>query len=136
MGPQLSGCVTSHVERASQGGSAVVKVSIIIFTPVGSYEVAQNLVSAGSMGWGSGGGVRHTQQLFRTEDYDQQSKIPHLHQEKEGGLVALLQGDEKPLENICRTCGGRCYISRFLLLVCPPFMFCKVVVCFYQLFRF
>lgn len=39
---------------ASQGGSAVAKVSIIIFTPVGSHEVAQETVSARAVGWGWG----------------------------------------------------------------------------------
>ncbi len=40
---------------ASQGGSAVVKVSIIIFTPVGSHEVVQETVSARAAGWGGQG---------------------------------------------------------------------------------
>ncbi len=40
---------------ASQGGSAVIKVSIIIFTPVGSHEVVQETVSARAAGWGGQG---------------------------------------------------------------------------------
>ncbi len=81
---------------ASQGGSAVVKVSIIIFTPVGSHEVVQETVSAQAAGWGgSGGGFRHTQRLFHTEDYDQQSRSHTCIDGRRGALVAPLQWGEK-----------------------------------------
>ncbi len=50
---------TSHVEQASRGrvraGQRWLRVSIIIFTPVGSHEVVQETVSARAAGWGGQG---------------------------------------------------------------------------------
>lgn len=84
-GPQLSGCVTSHVEQASQGGSAVAKVSIIIFTPVGSHEVARETVSARALGWGVRGRSQTHSAALPHRGLWWKKQIPHLHQGRKGG---------------------------------------------------
>ncbi len=85
---------------ASQGGSAVVKVSIIIFTPVGSHEVIQETVSARAAGWGVRGWIQTHSAALPHRRLWSTKQIPHLHRRKEGGHLLLHCSGVKNLQPI------------------------------------